>query len=117
MKAPFIIALIGGGLAVACPAEAKIARCVIVVEGRVGLDGPCNFQSEGRGGSFSLAAVNPQNWLMRDAGTMSLWVTKPGIADVFVVQERASRWGKARRSKTDKACWIGIESSFKICAY
>jgi hypothetical protein len=116
-KALLVFAITLAGLAAAKPAEARVARCVVVVEGQSILDGPCEFRSEDRKGSFSLAAVNAQEWLMPYAGTISIWVTKPGMSEVFVVQERSSRWGKAKRSRTDRACWIGIEGSFKICAY
>jgi hypothetical protein len=117
MIAPFVLTIILAGLAAVTPAQARIARCVVIVESRSLLDGPCEFRSEDRDGSFSLAAVNAQDWLMPDAGTISLWVTKPGLAEVFVVQARSSRWGQAKRSKTDRACWIGAEGSYKICAY
>jgi hypothetical protein len=117
MKAALFLAAILGGLAAAFPAEAKIARCVVEVEGRLMLNDRCDFRSEASDGSFSLAAVNPRNWLMPGAGTILLQVTRPGLAEVFVVGERSSRWGEARRSKTDEACWIGSKGSFKICAY
>jgi hypothetical protein len=117
MKSCFVFAVSLAGLAAATPAGARIARCVVIVEGRSLLDGPCEFRREDRDGSFSLSAVNAQDWLMADAGTMSLSVTKPGVAEVFVVQERSSRWGQAKRSKAEKACWIGTAANFKICAY
>jgi hypothetical protein len=112
-----LAATIAMGLAVSSPAHARTARCVVAVEGRVLMNGPCDFQPEGRDGSFSLVAVNPQAWLMPDVGTLSLRVMKPGVAEIFVVGERASRWGPARRSKTKKACWVGSRGDFRICAY
>lgn len=117
MMVPFLIAALVAGIAVVPPAQAKIARCVVTVEDRLIMNGPCNFQAEGGDGSFSLGAVNPRAWLAPEVGSLALWVSKPGHAEVFVVAERASRWGAARRSRNDKACWIGRAGFFKICAY
>ena len=104
-------------IAAASPAHGRTARCVVTVEGRLILNGPCDFRTEDREGSFSMAALNPQAWLTTDIGTLSLRVTKTGFGEVFVVGERASRWGTARRSKSPKACWIGSAGNFTICAY
>jgi hypothetical protein len=117
MKLLLLITIVIVGVALASPAHAKAARCVVTVEKRTIIDGPCSFQAEDGDGSFSLAAVNPQAWLTSEVGSLALWVKKPGFGEVFVVGERASRWGTARRSKTDKACWIGSAGNFKICAY
>ena len=117
MKTWLILATEVVGLTAVTPAEARLARCWVAVEGRSLLDGPGEFRREDRDGSISISAVNSQDRLMANAGTMSIRVTKPGSAAVFVVQETSSSWGPAQRSKTDKACWIGASGSFKICAY
>jgi hypothetical protein len=117
MKLLFLLIVAIVGMAVASPAQAKTARCVVTVEGRTMMNGPCKFQREDGEGSFSLSAVNPRAWLTFEVSSLALSVTEPGLAEVFVVGERASRWGTARRSKADKACWIGSAGNFKICAY
>ncbi|WP_017295364.1 hypothetical protein [Geminocystis herdmanii] len=44
-------------------------------------------------------------------------IIKSGVAEVRGLTTAGinSRWGEARRSKSDKACWVGDD--FTICAY
>ena len=69
-----------------------------------------------RGGSFSIDAESENAGFdsvtmisvssFRRASPKCRGLTRDGIS---------SRWGEAKRSKTDPACWIG--SDFKICVY
>lgn len=83
---------------------------------RVVLDGPCRFLPEGKGGSFSLAALDERAPLYPGILTVTVSVTGPGKAEVrgLTAEGIASRWGEARRSKADPACWTG--SDFEVCA-
>jgi hypothetical protein len=47
---------------------------------------------------------------------ISVSVVRPGVAEVRGLTKRGinSRWGEARRSKSNRACWVGED--FKICA-
>ena len=42
---------------------------------------------------------------------------QPGVAEVYGITTSGinSRWGPARRSSKDKACWVGTD--FSICVY
>jgi hypothetical protein len=83
---------------------------------RVVLDGPCSFLAEDRDGSFSLAALDGKSPLYPGILVVSVAVVAPGQADVRGLTAGGinSRWGEARRSKADPACWIG--SDFEVCA-
>lgn len=83
---------------------------------RVDLDGPCRFLPDGKGGSFSLSALDGQSSLFDDILVLSVDVVAPGKAEVrgLTSQGINSRWGEARRSKKDPACWAG--SDFEVCA-
>ncbi|HEX9050384.1 MAG TPA: hypothetical protein VF841_07640 [Anaeromyxobacter sp.] len=83
---------------------------------RVDLDGPCRFLPDGKGGSFSLSALDGQSPLFEDILVLSVDVVAPGKAEVRGLTSEGinSRWGEARRSKKDPACWTG--SDFEICA-
>ena len=76
--------------------------------------GPCYFMSE-RGGSFG---IQPQRGRFPDGtGLINVTVIAPGQAEVRVITRHGmnSRWGEARRSRRDPACWGG--DGFNICAY
>ncbi|HET8540172.1 MAG TPA: hypothetical protein VFL83_09910 [Anaeromyxobacter sp.] len=83
---------------------------------QVDLDGPCRFLPEGKRGSFSLSALDGQQPLFEGILVLSVTVVAPGKAEVRGVTAEGinSRWGEARRSKADPACWTG--SDFEICA-
>jgi hypothetical protein len=83
---------------------------------RVVLDGPCSFRAEDRDGSFSLAALDGKSPLYPGTLVVSVAVVAPGEAEVrgLTADGINSRWGEARRSKADPACWTG--SDFEVCA-
>ncbi|MCQ4191210.1 hypothetical protein [Methylocystis suflitae] len=95
-------------------AIARPARCVVVSNGAQAFNGQCEFSAE-NGGSFSITPVGKSTF--DGATVISVSVTLPGVAEVRGLTRDGinSRWGEAKRSKTDPACWVG--SDFKICVY
>ena len=104
---------------IALPAAAKDVRCVIKTT-EANYVGSCRFFSE-RGGSFSVEPVGRPAFFKHAAD-------EPGITSISVSIDGAeaevrglttsgvnSRWGGAKRSKSDRACWAGAD--FSICAY
>lgn len=101
--------------AVAAETRGWPARCVITNVGTPAWRGPCLFAPEGRDGSFT---VTPRNGAFPDGvGAISVGVTRPGLADVRGLSSQGvnSRWGPARRSARDRACWVGED--FSVCVY
>ena len=95
-------------------AIARPARCAVVSNGAPGFNGQCEFSAE-KGGSFSITPVGKSAF--DGATVINVSVISPGVAEVRGLTRDgiSSRWGEAKRSKTDPACWVG--SDFKICVY
>ena len=112
-----MILLAGATLALlASPATAaRTARCVIQSEGEATWRGPCRFFPDGRGGSFAVAPVRGS--FGDGIDLISVSVISPGVAEVRGNTSDGinSRWGEARRSRRDPACWVGED--FSVCAY
>jgi hypothetical protein len=98
------------------PPRGREVHCTIRQLGETVLDGPCEFLAEGKSGSFSLWARGGQGELFPGVLDVSVSVVSPGVAEVrgLTVAGINSRWGEARRSKKDRACWTG--SDFEVCA-
>lgn len=98
----------------ATAAEARPARCVIASAGNPTYRGPCDFQPE-RGGSFSISPMRGS--FPGGISDISVSMLGGGVAEVRGLTGRGinSRWGEARRSRRDRACWIGDD--FSVCAY
>jgi hypothetical protein len=113
MKRPLFAAL--ALMTLTAPALARDAGCRIEQAGRVVLDRTCDFQAEGRDGSFSLSARDGGN-LFPGISVVTLSVIESGLAEVRGLTRDGinSRWGTARRSGRDGACWQGDD--FRICA-
>ena len=96
-------------------AEARPARCVIAAAGAAEWRGPCDFQAD-RGGSFTVAPPAGQTFT-GGVGSISLHVVERGLGEVRGLTKDGinSRWGEARRSSRDRACWIGAD--FSLCVY
>jgi hypothetical protein len=110
-----LIALVGAGGA----AAASTARCVVkTADGRYA--GPCKFSLD-HGGSFNIAPAGQPEFFKharQDPGLTDIRVDVIGDeADVHGLTTNGinSRWGSAKRSKSDHACWTGDD--FSICAY
>lgn len=101
----------------ASPAEAKsrMARCAIASAGQKPFSGPCRFTPEAKG-SFSVAPVGRKSF-SPDVTSISVYLTEPNVAEVSGLTGAGinSRWGTARRSRRDRACWAGAD--FSVCVY
>ena len=118
MKRALVLAVAASAAAFAIPAGAEAkprrARCVVTSEGATH-NGPCTFTPEA-GGSFSVAPVG-RRFLVGRVSSVSVSFVRPGAAEVrgLTADGINSRWGEARRSPRDRACWVG--SGFSVCAY
>jgi hypothetical protein len=118
MKLALALAAAASVAALALPADAegkpRRARCVVTSQGAT-YDGACTFTPEA-GGSFSVAPVG-RRFLVARVSSVSVSIIRPGAADVRGLTGDGinSRWGEARRSPRDRACWVG--SGFSVCAY
>lgn len=79
--------------------------------------GSCVFSPDTSKGSFSLANPDKDTPLNEGITLVSVTVTEPGVAEVsgLTAEGINSRWGEAKRSSKDKACWEGED--FKVCAW
>ncbi|MFI3157207.1 MAG: hypothetical protein QX199_13720 [Methylococcaceae bacterium] len=79
--------------------------------------GSCAFSPDTPKGSFSLANPDKDKPLTEDISMVSVTVIEPGVAEVsgLTAEGINSRWGEAKRSSKDKACWEGED--FKVCAW
>lgn len=95
-------------------AVARSARCVVVGAGSPSYQGKCHFSAD-EGGSFSIAPVGTAAF--GGATLITVAIVSPGVAEVRGLTRDGinSRWGEAKRDKTDPACWMGDD--FKICVY
>ena len=112
--APFALFLPLAAVILPAAAAARPARCVIRSAGAPTWRGACNFIPD-RGGSF---AVAPARGNFPDGvGDISVSLVSPGVAEVRGLTSDGinSRWGEARRSRRDPACWVGED--FSVCVY
>ena len=97
------------------PVQAADALCVVKgASDEIQFRGNCTFEQFGGNGSFT---IESPSGLIAGSLSISVYITEPGIAEVRGLTSDGinSRWGGARRSTSDKACWVG--SDFTICAY
>ena len=99
----------------AAEAKPRQARCVVKAAGAAEYRGPCRFSPEEKG-SFSIEPAGRRAF-GNGVTSISAWMVSPGVAEVRGLTGEGinSRWGEARRSKRDRACWVG--SDFSICVY
>ena len=99
----------------AAEAKPREASCVIKSSGAAGYRGPCRFRPEERG-SFTIEPAGRRAF-GNGVTSISASMVSPGLAEVRGLTRDGinSRWGEARRSKRDRACWVG--SDFSICVY
>jgi len=93
----------------------RVVSCKITTGKTQVYNGPCLFMPE-PGGSFSLSNTNRQGPLFDDVGVLSVFIISKGTAEVrgLTSSGNNSRWGEAKRSSKDRACWEGAD--FSICA-
>lgn len=97
------------------PAQGADAFCVIKgASNEIQFRGNCIFEQFDGNGSF---AIESPSGLIVGRSLISVSIIQPGIAEVrgLTTSGINSRWGEARRSSSDPACWVG--SDFTICAY
>lgn len=106
-------------LAFGAPASAKDGRCVVKThDGSYG--SACTF-SRSAGGSFSVGPVGRPDFFDHAPGdpgitTVSVEVAgKTAQVHGLTTDGVDSRWGAARRSRKDRACWLG--EHFSVCLY
>ena len=93
----------------------RTARCTIAGAGLPAYRGACRFVPEG-GGSFTV--MPPRGGSFPGGVTaVSVSIAERGVAEVRGLTANGinSRWGTARRSSRDRACWVGAD--FSVCAY
>jgi hypothetical protein len=114
MLKPTLIAACAASVLVASGALARPARCVLT--GSIAYNGKCDFSPETGNGGFSLSPIKPKSF---PAGIdpISVYKIDKETAEVRGLTKLgiSSRWGEAKRSKKDPACWEG--SDFRICVY
>ena len=99
----------------ATAAEARPARCVVTASSEPAYRGACDFVP-GTKGSFMLAPARGRHF-PGAATSLSLTIVAPGVAELRGLTREGinSRWGEARRSRRDRACWDG--ANFRLCVY
>jgi hypothetical protein len=96
----------------------RVVECHVESAGKIEMNGKCLFTRE-KGGSFGLENVDRDKPLFGEILVLSVSIESSGIAEVRGLTKRGnnSRWGEARRSKSDSACWEDSKfNEFKICA-
>lgn len=97
-------------------AAGKTAKCQIDENGQTIYKGKCTFTPQGNG-SFYLSGAS----LAKKVGVegVMVWIEQKNIAVVQGTKFSggASTWGQAVRSSKEKACWVGEDNSFKVCAW
>jgi hypothetical protein len=90
----------------------RIVKCQIDTRYK----GTCVFIPDG-GGSFSLSNPDKSKALLDSIAIVSVSIIEKGIADVrgLTTDGINSRWGTAKRSSKDGACWDGAD--FRVCVW
>jgi hypothetical protein len=94
----------------------RVVKCQIDSAGSPTYKGKCLFVPDTNG---SFALLNPQKNkpLLIGITDVSVFIIEKGVAEVrgLTTDGINSRWGEAKRSTEDKACWVGED--FKVCAW
>lgn len=117
-KVGFILSMLFCFLSVSqiSAAADKIVTCQVDESGKTLYKGKCTFTPQGNG-SFYLSGKSLSN-VLGGPGLM-VWIERPNVAVVQSTKSMggASTWGTAVRSSKQKACWVGEDNSFKVCAW
>jgi hypothetical protein len=94
----------------------RIVKCQIDSNNQTVYKGQCVFIPD-TGGSFALSNPEKEKPLTDSITIISVSIIEKGVAEVrgLTTDGINSRWGEAKRSKKDKACWVGED--FKVCAW
>jgi hypothetical protein len=111
---PFALAAGLAALSLPAAAEARPARCVVQSAGAPIWRGGCDFVPD-RGGSFGIRPL--RGTFPGGISDISVGLIRPGTAEVRGLTQGGinARWGEARRSRRDPACWAGED--FSVCVY
>ncbi len=98
-------------------ANEKPAKCIVKGgsnSSTLQYSGHCLF-SLSENGAFTIRRSD--GYIMPSINQVNVYVLSPGIAEVRGLTTNGinSRWGSAKRSQKDPACWTG--SDFEVCAY
>ena len=111
-------ALLGCALTATPGADAadRLVDCLVESGGKVEFRGKCGFFSADTSGSFALNAADGKSRLYGEILDVSVFIVAPGEAEVrgLTASGINSRWGPAKQSTQDAACWVGAD--FRICA-
>jgi hypothetical protein len=96
-------------------AAEKHVKCEIFSNQKMLFKGPCLFLAEHHG-TFSLSNSDKSKPLFDNISLLTVAMVKKNLAEVrgLTTEGINSRWGNAKRSLKDRACWVG--GDFKICA-
>ena len=94
----------------------RVVNCQIESAGEETYKGKCLFVPDTKG-SFALLNTQKNKPLFNGIVDVSVFIIEKGVAEVrgLTTDGINSRWGEAKRSKEDKACWVGED--FKVCAW
>jgi hypothetical protein len=94
----------------------RVVKCQIDSAGKEEYKGKCLFVPDTRG-SFALSNIKSNKPLFDGIINVSVSIIEKGVAEVrgLTTDGINSRWGEAKRSTEDKACWAGDD--FKVCAW
>ena len=95
----------------------RVIKCQVdSSDGAASYKGMCVFSPD-TNGSFSLSNPVAGKPLLDGLSVVTVTLVSKGLAEVFGLTREGinSRWGEAKRSQTDKACWEGED--FKVCAW
>lgn len=88
--------------------------CRVVQDAKLVYEGPCDIAPDPPTGSFSLTPKAAKD--LGGANPLTVSPLSDGTAEVrgLTADGINARWGAARRSTTNAACWVGDD--FEICA-
>ncbi len=113
------VVCIGGAAALPAAAQSggnRTVSCRIESAGTPVYSGKCRYTAAG-GGSFHLDNPAEGRPLTGPIVSVSVTIGAPGVAEIRGLTQAGinSRWGEAKRSAGDRACWVG--SNFRVCAW
>lgn len=111
-----IFSIVTTFLATGAEAAGRVVKCQIDGAGVTSYKGQCIFTPDS-GGSFSLRNVDEGKLISPNVTDVSVSIIEKDVAEVrgLTTDGINSRWGDARRSSNDPACWVG--SDFRVCAW